>query len=117
MRSETPEGVPPSTDPGSDSEEGDDTVAIPTDHLAPSQPRKHLPLPKIVLDSGLWVWIWLIGAIVLIVLIFLLVSAVPTKKGVEPMRCNTPAAIQQCASQVTPSQWLAKNPTISDHTT
>ena len=85
--------------------------------FAPSQPRKHLRLPKIVLDSGLWVWIWVIGAIVLILLIFLLVSTVPTKKGMDPMRCNTPATIQQCGSQVTPSQWLAKNSTITNHTT
>jgi len=54
-------------------------------------------MPKIVLDSGLWVWIWVIGAIILLVLIFLLVSSVPTKKGLDPMTCNTPTTIRQCA--------------------
>jgi len=93
MRSDSPgneEEVAVPTNPVSDEGEGEDGFATPVENLpSPSQPRKHLPLPKIVIDSGLWVWIWVIGAIVLLVLLFLLVSTIPAKKGTVPVMYST----------------------------
>ena len=51
------------------------------DHPHPDH-QWHAPEPRLVRDAGLWVWIWVIGAIVLIVLLIVALSAIPAKKSV-----------------------------------
>ena len=54
------------------------TPAAPAeDHPHPEQ-QWHSPEPRLVRDAGLWVWIWVIGAIVLVVLLIVALAALPS---------------------------------------
>lgn len=37
----------------------------------------HSPVPRLVREGGLWVWIWVIGAVLLIVLLIVALAALP----------------------------------------
>jgi hypothetical protein len=79
-----PEEVPGGTAPGATASTGD---GPPTGTAAPPPsappPRTRGRRPKVVLDSGLWVVLWVLGAVLLVVLIILAVSQVSPapKKG------------------------------------
>jgi hypothetical protein len=55
------------------------------DALAEDRPHPdhqwHSPEPRLIRDAGLWVWIWVIGAIVLIVLLIVALAALPSGSG------------------------------------
>ena len=93
-----PDGDPEPSDPGVSSGSADepaaDAVAAPLSTGAPttSPRRSGGRRPQVILDSGFWVLLWVLGAILLIVLIVLAVSQVSPgpKKG---LATNRPGAI------------------------
>ncbi len=46
--------------------------------------------PRLVRDSGLWVWLWIIGAVVLIAIFIVVAMALPSKKSVGPVQHSAP---------------------------
>jgi hypothetical protein len=58
---------------------------------ATTTPRPTTRRPKLILDSGLWVLLWVIGAIVLVTLIIVAVSQVPSNPK-KPAGDGPPAA-------------------------
>lgn len=44
------------------------------------------PPPRLIRDTSLWVVLWVVGAIILVVLFIVALSALPSKKGVGPLQ-------------------------------
>ncbi|MGA3146263.1 MAG: hypothetical protein ABSF33_02170 [Acidimicrobiales bacterium] len=47
--------------------------------------------PRLIRESGLFVWLWVIGAVVLIAIIIIIAMALPSKKSVGPVQHSVPA--------------------------
>jgi len=86
---EVPDAAPLGNDAeGQDGLGSDHQGPADSEVVTPAPPhRGRLPIVGMVLDQGAWMWLWVIGAIVLIVLIVIAVSQVSpgTKKGVGPV--------------------------------
>jgi hypothetical protein len=54
------------------------TPAAPAEDRPHPEHQRHSPEPRLVREAGLWVWIWVIGAIVLIVLLIVALAALPS---------------------------------------
>jgi hypothetical protein len=57
------------------------TPAAPAEDRPNPEHQRHSPEPSLVREAGLWVWIWVIGAIVLIVLLVVALAALPSGSG------------------------------------
>ncbi len=57
-----------------------------------------MPSPRLVRDSGLWVWLWIIGAVVLIAIIIVVAMELPSKKSVGPVHHSAPTHNMAVAS-------------------
>ena len=73
---------PSSLDPEIDSHMGaalsEGGESIPEHNSSHVSKRTSAPSPGLIRDSGLWVWIWVIGAVVLIILLIVVLSALPS---------------------------------------
>ncbi|MGA2837879.1 MAG: hypothetical protein ABSF84_14895 [Acidimicrobiales bacterium] len=84
-----------------DRNESDEAEAEPlTEPLALPEDatRTHRTVPSLVEDSGVWVWMWVIGGIVLLAIIIVVVLALPSRKGMGPTRPVVTAAAGPAAS-------------------
>jgi len=119
MRSSVEASDEPSPDKGPEVEEGDDHLGEtpePADETQPAPPRRsYLPTLGSVLDRGAWVWLWVIGAILLIVLIIVALSQVQSnpKKGNGPdqVRATVPTIQSSSRTGTTDDHWLEHPPT------
>ena len=86
---------PGSLDPQIDSQTG--VIASESGESLPEHASTHLssripaPSPRLIRDSGLWVWLWVIGAVVLVAFIIVLMMALPSKKSVGPIQHSVAA--------------------------
>jgi hypothetical protein len=73
---------PSSMDPAIDSHIGaaalESGESLPEHNSGHVSERSSAPSPGLIRDSGLWVWIWVIGAVVLIILLIVALSALPS---------------------------------------
>jgi hypothetical protein len=77
-------GRPPDAAPGEVPQE--QARVHPPEDVA--RPRRYVP--GMVEDSGIWVWFWVIGGIVLVAIIIIVVMALPSRKGLAPTRPVAP---------------------------
>jgi len=73
---------PSSLDPDRASESGGSLPEHGSAHFS----RQTALSPRLIRDSGLWVWLWVIGAVLLVAIIIVLVLALPSKKSVGPVQ-------------------------------
>ncbi|MGO8871966.1 MAG: hypothetical protein ACLQPH_11310 [Acidimicrobiales bacterium] len=56
-----------------------------------------VPPPRLIRDSELWVWLWVIGAVVLLAIIIVAVMTLPSKKSVGPVHRTSGAMVRTVA--------------------
>lgn len=49
--------------------------------------------PHLIRESGVWVWLWVLGAVVLIAIIIIAAMVLPSKKGAGPVHHTGSAPI------------------------
>lgn len=83
--------------------------------------RAYRRVPSLVQDSGIWVWLWVIGGLVLVAIIIVAVLALPAKKGIGTTRhsaselalLTTTAPASTCRSVVRSVDRESVNPSSS----
>ena len=90
---------PPSDSESSGSPAGGDNEGLEVSHLHDrkyrDEPQSPLPPPRIVYERSLWVLLWVIGAIVLIILIAVAVTQMPSlpRKGIATTEVTVSTAL------------------------
>lgn len=88
------------------------SVAVPTEDDTPPEHRWRPPGPRLVRDAGLWVWIWVIGAVLLVVLLIVALASLPSKKGAGPRS----HAVYEVVQTVTPPNSTVSWAVVQDGT-